>query len=149
MRKVAHNLTEFVDVLEMVKDFVKVKGYPVEIRANKASSKTMEQLGGMFAVWIKEISEHTGEGERAVHARLKDQFLARIYISNPIGPDQQMWVELLYQYQVSGNMEKMEEHSKRISLAWARVHQMSDYMTAIFEDCTANGIFLSPLEKDR
>lgn len=149
MRIVARNVTELIEALGKVKSFCKRTGYPIEIKANKASSKRMAQLGGMFGVWIKEISQETGESQNDIHARLKKDFLMPVYFANPVGNDQDTWVELAAHYQTIGDQEKLVRHLKRISLVWARVTQMSDYMNAVWEECTSNGIFLSPLEKDR
>ena len=149
MRIVVHNTTEFTKALDEVKAFALKRGYPVEIRVNVASSKRMEQLGGLFGVWVKEYSEQTGVGQNSVHAQWKRQFLERIYLSNPIGQLQTQWVELYLIYQEREDFDKLELHRDRISLSWAKVHQMSDYMNAIFNDCADNGIFLSPLEKNR
>lgn len=149
MREVIRTAFDQQTVMQKVEGYICKHGYPVEIRANVASSKRMAQLGGMFGVWVKEIAEHEGISEKEIHERLKDWFLARIYVSNPIGDNQEQWVELLAHYQETGQQEKLERHSKRISLSWARVHQMSDYMDAIWRHYTAEGCYLSPLEKDR
>lgn len=149
MREIIRNAFDYKRALEKVNDYLCKHDFPIEIRASVASSKTMAQLGGTFGIWIKEISEATGESQRKIHSDLKDKFLARIYISNPIGDEQEQWVELLFQYQETGQQEKLEKHAKRISLSWAKVHQMSDYMDAIFSHYADNGIFLTPLEKNR
>lgn len=149
MRTVIRTVFDQSRAFHEVEAYIQKHGFPVELRASVASSKRMAQLGGMFGVWVKEIAEYEGESEKVVHERLKDWFLARIYISNPIGPEQEQWVELLAHYQETGQQEKLERHAKRISLSWARVHQMSDYMDAIWKHYTAEGCYLSPLEKDR
>lgn len=147
MRQIVRNALDLKRAMASVEAYVDKHDYPVEIVANVASSKTMAQLGGLFGVWITEISQFTGESEKKIHADLKDWFLARIYVSNPIGNEQKQWVELLAFYQEKGDMVKLEEHAKRISLSWAKVSQMRQYMDAIHNHFAAEGLPLQPLEK--
>jgi len=127
---------------------VKEKEYPLILKVmNFKESKTLQQLGVTFGIWIKEISHAKGIGEDLVHAELKQEFLARIYVTdseNPPNESQAMWVELLYNYQIAGDMGKLERHAKRISLSWATVDQMSRYMSAIQNSYTDKGIYLTP-----
>ena len=96
-----------------------------------SKNKTSKQLAALFGLWIKHISEKTGESELAIHDRLKAQFLARIYFDEPMNLEQENWRELCVQYQVAGDMVKMKEKAKQISLAWATMNQMREYMSKI------------------
>lgn len=147
MRTIIRSAAALETTLADVRTFVRKHGYPVEVRANGASSKTMAQLGGLFAAWIPEISQFEAESEDEIHEKLKAKFLARIYCANPIGPEQTMWVALLIHYQEIGDMVKLEEHSALISLAWAKIGQMRQYMDAIFNHYASVGLVLQPLEK--
>lgn len=149
MRQIIRSAAALESTLADVRAFVCKHGYPVEVRANGASSKTMAQLGGLFAAWIPEISQFEGESEDDIHEKLKAKFLARIYCANPIGPEQTMWVALLIHYQEIGDMAKLEEHSLLISLAWSKVGQMRQYMDAIHNHYTTLGLVLQELEKGR
>lgn len=93
--------------------------------------KTMEQLGAIFGLWEKELSEKHGHSIKKVHEWLKDNFLARIYVTEPLGDAQEQWVELLAVYQMAGKQEKLERHAKRISLAWATLKQTKQFMDDI------------------
>jgi hypothetical protein len=147
MRTIIRSRIDYQKALASLDAFVVKHDYPVEIVANVASSKTMAQLGGLFAAWIPEISQFEGEGEPKVHADLKAKFLARIYIANPIGDEQNQWVELTAIYQQRGEQAKLEKHAKRISLSWARVGQMRQYMDAIHNHYASVGLVLQELEK--
>lgn len=147
MRQIIRSRHDYQKALASLDAFVTKHDYPVEIVANVASSKTMAQLGGLFGVWIKEISEFEGKSTKDVTLDLKLAFLPRIYISCPIGPLQNQWVELLLIYQDRGDMEKFIEQTKRISLAWAKVSQMTEYMNDIKNHYASVGLVLQPLEK--
>lgn len=147
MRNIIRNALDLKRALASIESFVDKHDYPVEIVVNVASSKTMAQLGGLFGVWIKEIAEFEGESTKKVHEDLKLAFLPRIYITNPIGPLQNQWVELLLIYQERGDMVKFDEQTKRISLAWAKVRQMTEYMNDIKNHYATLGLVLQPLEK--
>ena len=95
------------------------------------TSKTLAQLGGLFGCWIKYLSKELGESEDYLHRRLKAQFLARIYVTEPANAAQEQWVELLAIYQEKGEIDKLERHAKRISLSWANINQTREYMNAI------------------
>jgi len=149
MRQIIRSVLDLKHALADIQAYVDKHDYPVEITANCASSKTMAQLGGLFGVWIKEIAEFEGESTKKVHEDLKLAFLPRIYITCPIGSLQNQWVELLLIYQERGDMEKFTEHTKRISLAWAKVSQMTEYMNNIRDHYATLGLILQPLEKSR
>ena len=120
----------------------------VEIK-HLARAKTLAQLGGLFGAWIKYLSNKLGESEDYLHRMLKAKFLARIYVTDPQGPDQEQWVELLCIYQTNGETEKLNRHAKRISLSWATIDQMREYMNAIEHHYMANGMPLPILDKFR
>jgi hypothetical protein len=111
--------------------------------------KTMAQLGGLFASWVKYIADEAGESEDYIHRMLKARFLARIYAEDQQNALQEQWVELLAHYQETGQQEKLYKHAKRISLSWATKSQMSRYMEAIEHHYQAEGLPLPILDKFR
>ncbi len=121
--------------------------FDISIKETK-SDKTIKQLGGLFANWIKYISEVEGESEDYKHKELKAKFLARIYIAEPMGDQQEQWVELLALYQMQGDQEKLLKHARRISLSWAKLPQMKQYMNAIEQHYQSMGIGLPPMKND-
>lgn len=123
------------------------EGYECVIRKSR-KSKTMQQLSAIFGVWENYISEQTGESVADIHAQLKADFLARIYITSPQGDAQEQWVDLLAAYQENGLTKKVEEHAKRISLAWATVQQTREFMNAVEHHYMAAGMPLPVLSKD-
>ena len=104
-----------------------------------ATDKTLKQLGALFGVWVKHIANEKGESEDYIHRMLKAKFLARIYMIEPLTDEQEQWVELIAIYQQSGDQEKLEKHAKRISLKWAKLSQMKDYMDAIDKHYKSEG----------
>lgn len=94
-------------------------------------SKTLSQLGALFGLWSKYISDKTGYTKGELHEEWKSSFLRGIYISEPIGDLQEMWVENLYSLQEKQEGEKLHVHAKRISLSWATIKQMRQYMNEI------------------
>lgn len=109
--------------------------------------KTLKQLGALFGLWVKYLANKDGESEHRIHKRLKAGFLARIYITEPLTPEQEAWVELLAIYQETGDQEKLIRHAKRISLSWAKLKQMKMYMEAIEQHYQAEGIPLPVIDK--
>ncbi len=136
------NCIEFISGLEL-------DGSKEVIIRQVKSTKTLEQLGGIFGVWIAYISDKTGESQHEIHKRLKDYFLARIYVTEPIGPIQEQWVELLANYQETGQQAKLIRHAERISLKWATLNQVSEYMEAIQNHYIYVGMPLPMLDKFR
>lgn len=118
------------------------EGYEVTIRKVE-HDKTLKQLGALFGLWVKEEAERTGESRHYIHRKWKAQFLARIYAVKPMTPEQECWVELLAVYQQGGDRAKFERHAKRISLSWAKLPQMKEYMAAIEEHYQSEGRPLS------
>lgn len=110
-------------------------------------SKTLAQLGGLFGCWIKYLSAERHRSENYWHRKLKAEFLARIYCMEPIGDEQEQWVELLYVYQESQQQEKLLTHAARISLSWATIKQMTDYMNAVENHFIDEGMPLPILDK--
>jgi len=96
-------------------------------------SKTKQQLGAIFGVWIKYLSEQTGYTVNELHRELKANFLARIYCEGPQGPMQEMWVDHLYMLQEKQDWEAVKIHADRISLSWASIKQTTEYMRRIEE----------------
>ena len=109
--------------------------------------KTLKQLGAVFGVWVKFLANELAESEDYIHRMLKAKFLARIYAIDPMTKDQEQWVELLAIYQEFGATEKLQRHAKRISLSWAKLKQMKDYMNAIEQHYQAEGVPLPVIDK--
>ena len=95
------------------------------------TAKTLKQLGALFGLWVKYAADKYGESEDYFHRMLKANFLARIYVMDQKNESQEQWVELLAIYQESNQQEKLLKHAKRISLSWATLPQMKEYMKAI------------------
>ncbi len=115
-----------------------------EVSISKVSSeKTLKQLGALFGLWVKEEASRMGEGEQYVHSKWKAWFLARIYFIDPKSSEQEMWVEYFNVLAKSNDRGQFERHSRRISLSWAKLTQVSDYMKAIEEHYQAEGRPLS------
>ena len=110
--------------------------------------KTIKQLGALFAVWVKYLANKDGESEDYIHRMLKAKFLARIYIMEPKTPEQESWVELLAIYQETGRQETLLKHAKRISLSWATLPQMKEYMNAMEQHYQSIGEPLPVIDKD-
>lgn len=110
----------------------------VIIRDTK-QSKTLEQLGVLFGLWAREISERTGYTKDKLHKEWKSSFLRGIYIAEPMGDMQEMWVENLYALQEKQEWEKLHKHARRISLSWATIKQMKEYMGDIQAYYISNG----------
>ena len=100
------------------------------------ADKTKKQLAALFGLWVKYLAEKDGESEQVIHKQLKNWFLARIYITEPMSEEQEQWVELMAFY--SGTI-KLEKHSERISLGWANRDQTVEYMKAIEQHFQAIG----------
>ena len=118
--------------------------------------KTMAQLGGLFAVWTEHAALEMGESPDYIHRWWKSKFLARIYVHDHSSPEAMKyppeidsWVELLAVYQESGQIDKLHEHAKRISLSWANLDQMKRYMNAIESFYQTEGMPLPILDKFR
>lgn len=100
---------------------------------NAQTGKTLSQLGGIFGVWVKyAANEINQDGDTDYIERMwKAKFLARIYVNEPLTPEQENWVELLAVYQMNNEQDKLLKHAKRISLSWATLSQTREYMDAI------------------
>ena len=109
--------------------------------------KTLKQLGALFGLWSTYLSKKDGESVDYIHRMLKAKFLARIYITDPKTPEQEAWVELLAVYQVTKRNELVLKHAKRISLSWATLPQMKEYMNAIEEHYQSIGQPLPIIDK--
>jgi len=100
---------------------------------NAQTGKTLSQLGGIFGVWVKYIADEINQDGDTdyVERMLKAKFLARIYVEEPITPEQENWVELLAIYQMNNEQDKLIKHAKRISLSWANLAQTKTWMDTI------------------
>lgn len=99
--------------------------------SNPKEGKTQRQLGGLFANWKQHIADETGESIAAIHVTWKELFLEDIYKFEPMSDVQEMWVELTRQ-----NPEKYRD---KISLSWAKLPQVSQYMDNISKHYIAEG----------
>jgi len=95
------------------------------------TTKTLQQLGTLFGLWTTYITDQTGYTKDELHKEWKASFLRGIYIAEPIGDMQEMWVENLYALQEKQEWKKLHIHAKRISLSWATIKQMKQYMNEI------------------
>lgn len=103
------------------------------------ADKTLKQLGALFGLWTKEEAERMGESVDYIHRKWKAKFLARIYAIKQMTGEQESWVELLVIYQEAGDQIKLQRHARRISLSWAKLPQMKEYMQAIEQHYIASG----------
>jgi len=117
---------------------------------NAQTGKTLAQLGALFGVWVKYIANEINEDGNTdyVERMLKAKFLARIYVTDPQTPEQENWTELLAVYQMNNEQEKLLKHAKRISLSWARMNQMKQYLNDIESAYQGEGHPLPVLDKE-
>lgn len=114
-------------------------------------SKTLQQLRALFGTWYDYLSDTLGETKDDLHKFHKFGFnceggwLVKIYGENPQGVNQEMWAELASEYIEFDDL--FQSHLKRISLSWATVDQMREYMTRIEHYYMNAGYPLPVLEK--
>lgn len=120
--------------------------YEVVIR-NATQSKTLQQLGGLFGVWLNVLSNETGNDEDYLHRMLKAKFLCPIYLHSPHNDRQLEWAEALVTYKLNEDFDKYDRQAKRLSLSWASKGQYSEYMKKIEVFYINQGITLPKLEK--
>lgn len=101
-------------------------------------NKTLRQLNTLFGVWLKHVSEYTGDELDSIHKMLKAKFLARIYGMDPANDLQEQWVELMLVY--ADDAPRLKRHVNRLSLSWATLGQMKHYMDLVSNYYIANGI---------
>jgi hypothetical protein len=125
----------------------------VEIMPYK-KPKTLEQLGGLFGVWFKWLSEQTGYSVEMLHKYYKNKYLFNIYKADPQNEIQKMYVEgcELFQQMYNAepteeNLAKLENHKGRISLSWVTLKQMRIYMEMIDRENIEAGNSLPILTK--
>ena len=121
--------------------------YEVTI-SDASKTKTLAQLGGLFGAWITYLSGELGYDVDYIHRWMKSKFLARIYATEPKNGEQSAWTELLFIYQERGEQDKLAEHAKRISLKWATVKQMKEYMNQVDNYWLEQGYPLPQLGKN-
>ena len=102
----------------------------------KSESKTIQQLGALFGLWIRYLVENTGYEAQELHRWHKRKFLEPIYRREPLNDSQTAWLEsILYWIEKGGGYDEYSDivnrRRKMISLAWATKEQMSEYMSAI------------------
>ncbi len=129
---VRNNLINVINDLDLNIDW--------EVKISKLQKdKTRKQLGALFGLWIKEEADRMGESEDCIHHKWKNMFLARIYTIEPMSPEQEMWVDLLAYFSDLGEYSKLQTHATRISLSWAKLPQVKEYMKAIEQHFMAEG----------
>lgn len=150
MRQIVRNQGDLQKAFGLLNAFVRKHDYPFELQANLSRGKSLPQLGLVFGIWQKEVSEHFGESVVDLRKQWKKDFLVPIYMSYQAGPFkavQEQWLELMFMYQEAGDEEKLIKQRNRISLKWASVTQMSDYMTSIKNHYAAHGFILTEPSK--
>lgn len=130
-----------------------------EIKKYK-EAKTRQQLRALFGTWYDYLSETFGETKDDLHDFHKcgrfgeGGWLVEIYLMNPEGNIQNMWVELHNEYlgfyddeRLSKLTDDYKDHIARISLSWATIDQMREYMKRIEHYYLNAGYPLPVLEK--
>ncbi len=130
----------------------------VDIKKYK-EAKTMQQLRALFGTWYSYLSETLGETKDDLHRVHKfgrhgeGGWLLKIYTENPQNDMQKMWVEnrdnLIEKFNNDNQkwINKLFEHEKRLSLSWATIDQMREYMNLIEHYYMNAGYPLPILEK--
>lgn len=113
-------------------------------------SKSLQQLGVLFGLWIEEIVTQSGMAKGEVHEYFKQQFLPAIYVKEPIGPfkyEQQLWVDHLAALQQIGDSARFDAHVAGVRLKWASIKQMKEYLDQVYPWGIDNGFHLSVPDK--
>lgn len=135
----------------------------VDIKPYK-EAKTLQQLRALFGTWYNYLSETLGYTKDELHTMHKTGqggngdggWLIEVYAENPHGDSQFMWLEIFarfhndtekYGEQVVCNSPEFINHMKRISLSWATIDQMREYMNRIEHYYMSAGYPLPILEK--
>lgn len=106
-------------------------------------SKSLRQLRGLFGVWFDYLSEKTGYTVGEIHASMKYRFLGDIYLKDPQNNEQLNWAELM----VSCESSKSKAVRNRISLSWATLQQMLDYMEKVAHYAINKGYPLPEMDR--
>jgi len=120
---------------------------------NAKVSKTLAQLGVLFGLWIEELKNQSdGEGWSTPrwHLHLKHEHLLPIIMNRQEGPHadrQREWFELLEFQLEFGTQEKIQEQVLRLSLSWASIGQMKEYLDRVWEWAVDVGFALSVPDK--
>lgn len=131
----------------------------VDFKKNK-EAKTMQQLRGLFGTWYDYLSETLGETKDELHSFHKigdgsdGGWLLDIYRENEANNAQKIFMTAVVMFERELNeswsdfvMESYVDHLKRISLSWATIDQMREYMTRIEHYYMNAGYPLPILEK--
>lgn len=98
-------------------------------------SKTMQQLGALFGVWVKCVEETTGYSQDEIHAGWKRKFLIPIYRREPLNLAQETWLDSCEYLALIGaeknDFDECNARLAKVSLSWATKEQMSEYMQEI------------------
>lgn len=140
----------------------------VDIKKDK-ELKTMQQLRGLFGTWYDYLCDALAEIKDDLHHEHKTGYrqdgitnaeyggwLCDIYYTEPQNPLQQMWCELM-DYAINDYKQMPSEKTRgymahvasNVSLKWATVDQMREYMTRIEHYYMNAGYPLPILEKYR
>lgn len=117
---------------------------------NAQVSKSLQQLGVLFGLWIEEISSQSGMTKDDVHAYFKPQFLPAIYVKEQMGPfeyEQRLWVDHLALLQESGDSVRFDIHVNGVRLKWASIEQMKLYLDDVYRWGIDKGFHLSIPDK--
>lgn len=120
-------------------------------------AKTLQQLRGLFGTWYDYLSDTLGETKDDLHRFHKigrhgeGGWLVEIYTQEPKNEMQEMWVELFNRLAANAfthdGVERLTTHLMRISLSWATIDQMREYMNRIEHYYMNAGYPLPILEK--
>jgi len=110
-------------------------------------AKTIAQLGTLFGLWGDQLLFDYGLAKDEFHIQMKAKFLAPIYAREPWGDMQEWWVEDLIDLQERGQHRRLDKHMDRLSLRWASVNQMSEYMRQVEAHWIGLGVYLRVPDK--
>ena len=109
-------------------------------------AKTLQQLRALFGVWYTYLREELGYTKDELHQFHKTGkdgdggWLIEIYANDPHGDSQYMWLEIFARFhddvakhgdEIVCNSPEFITHMKRLSLSWATIKQMREYMNRI------------------
>ena len=134
----------------------------VDIKKHK-EAKTLQQLGGLFGIWYDYLSDTLGETKDDLHRmhKLGNQhneggWLLEIYRNDPVNDAQVIFMNGVYLFEEEIRdryndhmMEAYIDHIERISLSWATIDQMREYMKRIEHYYMSAGYPLPILEQYR
>lgn len=128
-----------------------------EIKKYK-EAKTLQQLRALFGTWYDYLSDTLGETKDELHqfhkigVGMDGGWLVKIYQENPQNQMQEMWnesIDITADQFDNFNQYVIEclKRVSRISLSWATIDQMREYMKRIEHYYLSAGYPLPVLEK--